>query len=194
MRKLVTHAVLAVAICGGLAACATGTDTAGPSRAALSPGVSSAAAPPTAAGSGAAGGSGAAAPSPPSPPIAAAPSTGTGPGAGNAVLAITVRPSDSDPAVHYTLTCTNGVSAPGNQLPTADAACVLIKNDPTLLDSGARKSNQSCTQQYGGPQQATVTGILDQKSVSASFSRTDGCAIAAWNAAKDLFGAAGGPA
>ncbi len=194
MRKLVTQTVLAVAICGGLAACASGTDAAGLSTGAPSPDVSYTAAPSAGPGSGASGGSGAATPSPSSPPAAAAATSGTAPGTGNAVLAITLRPSDSEPPVHYTLTCTNGVPAPGSQLRTAEAACALIKNNPTLLEPRARKTNQSCTEQYGGPQQATVTGLLDQKSVSASFSRTDGCAIEAWNAAKDLFGAAGGPA
>ncbi|MBG0741332.1 serine protease inhibitor [Paeniglutamicibacter antarcticus] len=192
MRKLVTQAVLAVLMCGGLAACAADTDAAGTSSG-TSPVFSSTAAASADPGSGTSGRPGATTPQPSAPPAAAS-SPGVIPGAGNADLAITVRPSDSVPAVHYTLSCTNGVPAPGSQLPSAEAACALIKNNPTLLESPARNAGQACTQQYGGPQQATVTGMLDQKTVSASFSRTNGCAIAAWDAAKDLFGGAGGSA
>jgi hypothetical protein len=38
-----------------------------------------------------------------------------------------------------------------------------------------------CTQIYGGPQVARVTGKIGAKRISATFSRTDGCQIARWN-------------
>ena len=49
----------------------------------------------------------------------------------------------------------------------------------------------ACTQQYGGPQVATVEGTLHGKPVNAKFSRTNGCEIARWNEASKLLGAAG---
>jgi hypothetical protein len=49
----------------------------------------------------------------------------------------------------------------------------------------------ACTQQYGGPQVATVEGTLRGKPVNAKFSRTDGCEIARWNALAAVLGAAG---
>jgi hypothetical protein len=38
-----------------------------------------------------------------------------------------------------------------------------------------------CTEIYGGPQVARVTGTVNGKRVWASFSRTNGCHIARWN-------------
>jgi hypothetical protein len=49
----------------------------------------------------------------------------------------------------------------------------------------------ACTQQYGGPETATVTGTFQGKPVDAKFSRTDGCEISRWNEASKLLEAAG---
>ena len=38
-----------------------------------------------------------------------------------------------------------------------------------------------CTEIYGGPQTATVTGTFRGEPVSAEFSRTNGCEIARWD-------------
>ena len=46
--------------------------------------------------------------------------------------------------------------------------------------------------QYGGPQEATVTGVVDGQPVETTFTLRDGCEIAAWNAAKDVLGSTGG--
>ena len=51
--------------------------------------------------------------------------------------------------------------------------------------------NQACTQQYGGPETATVKGTLDGKEIDAKFSRVNGCEITRWDQAKALFEAAG---
>ena len=48
-----------------------------------------------------------------------------------------------------------------------------------------------CTQQYGGPQTASITGELNGTPVVGSFSLTDGCQISRWNSATDLLGAPG---
>jgi hypothetical protein len=39
----------------------------------------------------------------------------------------------------------------------------------------------ACTQIYGGPQSALVTGTFEGKRVWARFSRHDGCQISRWN-------------
>lgn len=49
-----------------------------------------------------------------------------------------------------------------------------------------------CTQQYGGPQVATVTGWFRGRAVHSRFSRTDGCEIARWRAMAPLFGGTAG--
>jgi len=40
----------------------------------------------------------------------------------------------------------------------------------------------ACTQQYGGPETATVTGTLRGEPVDATFSREQGCEISRWEA------------
>jgi hypothetical protein len=49
----------------------------------------------------------------------------------------------------------------------------------------------ACTELYGGPQVATVKGTLHGEPVNARLSRTNGCEIARWNAAKTVLEAAG---
>lgn len=49
----------------------------------------------------------------------------------------------------------------------------------------------ACTEIYGGPQTATVTGTVDGTAVDASFSRANGCEIARWDALVGLLGEAG---
>ncbi|WP_395405375.1 serine protease inhibitor [Arthrobacter sp. UC242_113] len=45
-----------------------------------------------------------------------------------------------------------------------------------------------CTQQYGGPQVAVVTGTFNGRTVNSQFSMTDGCEIARWRALSPLLG------
>ena len=45
----------------------------------------------------------------------------------------------------------------------------------------------ACTQIYGGPQEALVTGRFRGKLVRVRFSRKDGCEIARWNRVLFLF-------
>jgi hypothetical protein len=43
------------------------------------------------------------------------------------------------------------------------------------------KPGSICTEIYGGPQVALVTGILAGRRIWARFQRRDGCEIARWN-------------
>jgi len=49
----------------------------------------------------------------------------------------------------------------------------------------------ACTQQFGGPQVAEVTGTLRRTPVDARFSRENGCEIDRWETARPLLEAAG---
>jgi hypothetical protein len=89
-------------------------------------------------------------------------------------LKITVWPEgrDEGSSKTYTLEC---VPARGS-LPKAASACTrLLKlSKPfTPVPQGS-----VCTEQYGGPQQALVTGEYKGRSVWVIFSATDGCQIA----------------
>jgi Subtilisin inhibitor-like len=126
------------------------------------------------------------------PPAPAAPSSGQG--QGNAELAIAFKPSAGEPEVHYTLVCVDGAPDAESNHPTADAACSALKENAALLSPSPKRADQVCTEQYGGPQEAAVTGVVDGVPVDAAFTRTNGCEISAWDAVKDVVGAAGGAA
>lgn len=175
-------AILAVA---GLAACTATPDNSTPSSSG-----------PTASSSASQGTSGSPVPDTettvPAPSPSAPPAPTAGPGAGNAELAITVKPSATEPAVSYTLVCRDGVPTAESKHPKADAACAALKKNAALLSPAPKNAGRACTEQYGGPQTATVTGIVDDTPVDTAFARTNGCEIGAWTAAEDVLGATGG--
>ena len=69
--------------------------------------------------------------------------------------------------------------------------CAAAANCPrlasiTLEDLAPTPPNVACTELYGGPQTASVTGRLHGRAVDARFSRVDGCEIARWEAAAPI--------
>jgi hypothetical protein len=105
-------------------------------------------------------------------------------------LNITVWPNgvDQPGKKTYTLRC-----APlGGTLPRRTEACAKLArlNHPFA----PTPKNVVCTELYGGPQEALVTGRLRGYSVRASFSRKNGCEIARWNRIRYLFPVAVGAA
>lgn len=187
MHLRTVRPLLAALAVAGLAACAATPNSSAPSSA--SPAAGSSASQATAGAT--------SSPAPdtettlPAPSPSAPPAPAAGPGDGNAELAIMVKPSPDQPAVNYTLVCSNGLPAPESNHPGPDAACAALKNNAALLSPDTKNTAQACTEQYGGPQQATVTGIVDDIPVDAAFARTNGCEIAAWDAARDVLGASG---
>lgn len=86
-----------------------------------------------------------------------------------------------------TLTC----EPTGGDLPNAQQAC------EQLAAAGAAAfapvpADTMCTQVYGGPQTATVTGTAGGAPVEATFSRVNGCEISRWDAVSALLGDLGG--
>ena len=53
-----------------------------------------------------------------------------------------------------------------------------LENDPA----------RACTQQYGGPEKARVTGTLDGKPVDVTLDRAEGCGTAAYETLFTAFG------
>ena len=210
MRKQLISVLLALAATGGLAACTpntgTGQPSATPGTTTGSPGTSS---PGTSSPGTESPGTetpGTGTPSTPAPgstppdaettvpapaPPAASPLP-SGPGAGDAELSITVKASKDGKAANYTLVCKGGAAMAESQHPNAAAACTSLKDNAAIVNPAAPPKGISCTQQYGGPQVATVTGEVNGTPVETSFALRDGCQIGAWNAAKDILGAAGG--
>ncbi|MDP9986121.1 hypothetical protein J2S98_001269 [Arthrobacter oryzae] len=187
MRNIRTLAVF-LAVTAGLVSGCSGTPDSG---------TSASTAPSTNPGSSSSSAAGSATPSPDTETSVAAPAPATsrpsaGPGQGNAELAITVVPAQGAAEVDYTLVCSSGTPAAESSHPNAAAACAAIKANPDILAPSKPSGSQACTQQYGGPQKATITGVVDGVAVDSSFARTNGCEISAWDAAKDVLGAAGG--
>jgi hypothetical protein len=101
-----------------------------------------------------------------------------------ASLHITVWPDGSDTHHSWTLRCAPAAGT----LPHRATACTKLARarDPFApVPKGI-----ACTQIYGGPQVAVVTGILRRRRIHATFTRTDGCQTARWNDVRFLFPAA----
>jgi hypothetical protein len=58
----------------------------------------------------------------------------------------------------------------------------------TVSDLDPVPADKLCTELYGGPETAHVTGTIDGKPVDARFKRTNGCEIARWNRVRALLG------
>ncbi|WP_448612984.1 SSI family serine proteinase inhibitor [Modestobacter sp. URMC 112] len=91
-------------------------------------------------------------------------------------LQVEVDRGDGSPVERYSLTCGDPVAG---DLPDAEAACAHLQglDDPFA----PLPADTMCTEQYGGPQTASVTGTWRGEPVDLSLSRTDGCRITQWD-------------
>lgn len=99
----------------------------------------------------------------------------------DADLTITIEHPEAD-TVTYGIRCgTDGATIDGEDL-DADAACIAL-GDPdvqSLLIDGP-PADRICTEIYGGPDVATITGTLAGESVSTRIDRSNGCGISDWD-------------
>lgn len=100
-------------------------------------------------------------------------------------LAVQVDRGDGSPADSWTLTCAGVVEG---SHPEARATCAHL----TSLDEpfAPLPADVLCTQVYGGPQTARVTGVWGGQPVDLQLSRSDGCRIAQWDGLVPLVPAA----
>ncbi len=81
---------------------------------------------------------------------------------------------------------------PASTLPDSAAAlATVLDNDGEILFP-VPDPRRMCTEQYGGPQTAQVSGWYLGRAVDTGFKRTNGCEIARWQAAAALLGGLGG--
>jgi Subtilisin inhibitor-like len=74
----------------------------------------------------------------------------------------------------WTLRC----DPPGGTFPDPEGGCSgLDKLDQPFAET---PEETVCTQQYGGPEVASVSGVYRDETVNTRFSRDDGCEIARW--------------
>jgi hypothetical protein len=71
-------------------------------------------------------------------------------------------------------------------LPDRRVACAKLNRTPRPF--APVPPNTACTEQYGGPAEARVTGRYRGRRVWAHFNRADGCRIARWDKHAFLFG------
>ena len=82
----------------------------------------------------------------------------------------------------YRLACLGDTATfTGDTALVADHACLALAElevrDRLLTDDHL---GRRCTQQYGGPEVARITGTLDDEPIDATIDRTSGCGIADW--------------
>ncbi|NOJ60587.1 hypothetical protein [Arthrobacter sp. 260] len=117
--------------------------------------------------------------------------TATGNAAADAQLSIVLTAGEGAEPVTYELACEAGEPVGDSALPDPSAACdVLATNGDLIMDEPA--AGAMCTQLYGGPETAVVTGTLNGNAVDASFSRDNGCSIDRWAMFEPLLGTSGG--
>jgi subtilisin inhibitor-like len=86
----------------------------------------------------------------------------------------------------WTLTCD---PAGGTHPNPAEACAALAANGEAALPP--KRKDVACTQVYGGPERATISGTWQGRRVRSSFSRTDGCEIRRWDLLRGLLPPAG---
>lgn len=98
-------------------------------------------------------------------------------------LTITVWPQGQSAggARRWTLEC----GPAGGTHPQAQKACARLAATPNPFRPVPR--DVMCTEVYGGPEEALVTGTYRGARVNARFNRVNGCEIARWNRIAVLF-------
>jgi hypothetical protein len=91
-------------------------------------------------------------------------------------LLVEIHRGGSSPTETYRLTC--GPSVSGNH-PAGAAACAHLLR--LAHPFAPIPTDQMCTQIYGGPQTAHITGRWKGTAVDLRLSRVDGCRIEQWN-------------
>lgn len=106
-------------------------------------------------------------------------SSGSGTATADLQISLSVKGSEQ-PSKSWTLHC-----PAGGTLPDAAEACKKLAaiDDPFApVPKGT-----ACTQIYGGPEIADVSGTFNGKPVNTQFSRGDGCEIERWKKVGFLF-------
>ncbi|MEV7397028.1 SSI family serine proteinase inhibitor [Aeromicrobium sp. NPDC092404] len=100
---------------------------------------------------------------------------GSAPSSDGTALTITVVADEGAAPRTYELECD---PAGGDHPQPAEACSALAKAGAEVFEPVGE--GQACTDIFGGPQTATVTGTFEGDEVDAEFSRADGCEIDRW--------------
>lgn len=103
------------------------------------------------------------------------------------LLLVLDRGNGTEPE-RYTVSCDG---APDGDHPDVSAACSHLA--PLVEPFAALPSELACTQIYGGPETARITGRWNAADVDLEVSRTNGCLIAQWDSLGPLLPPVDGP-
>jgi hypothetical protein len=87
-------------------------------------------------------------------------------------------------ATQLNVEVTDAASQPIRMTLRCGGTCDVARLDEALTEDPER----ACTQQYGGPEKAHVTGTVNGRTVDITLARSDGCGIAAYEALFASFG------
>jgi hypothetical protein len=92
------------------------------------------------------------------------------------VLTVELDRGDGTPAESWTLECEEPAASTH---PDAGAACAALEalDDPFA----PLPDDMACTEIYGGPQEARVTGSWNRSNVDLTVHRRNGCEIGQWD-------------
>jgi hypothetical protein len=107
-------------------------------------------------------------------------------------LTITLTEAPGAADYEFVLLGSGGEVSEGSTLPDPRAALAAVEQFGEEIFFPVPRPDRICTQQYGGPQVATVTGRFRGREVSIRFTRTDGCEIARWRTMAALLGGMAG--
>lgn len=93
-------------------------------------------------------------------------------------VSVTVKPG-AKPR-EWTLRC----DPTGGDHPAAAKACAALSKAKSPFRPTPKK--RMCTQIYGGPEKASISGTWHGMKVDASYSRKNGCEISRWNAIRTV--------
>lgn len=103
-------------------------------------------------------------------------------------LTIVLSETPAGPHHEFTLVVADGLVQERSRIPDPQAALAAVEQYGQGIFFPEPGPPRICTQQYGGPQRAVITGTLAGKTVRTELSLTDGCEIARWRALAPLLG------
>ncbi|MBG6191246.1 hypothetical protein IWX64_002201 [Arthrobacter sp. CAN_A212] len=130
-------------------------------------------------------------PAPSGQPTPETPDPAIGNAAAESQLSVVLTAGEGVEPVTYELACEAGEPVGESALPDPAAACDVLASNGDLI-MAEPDPGMMCTQLYGGPETAVVTGTLNETQVNATFSRDNGCAIDRWDMFEPLLGSPGG--
>lgn len=107
-------------------------------------------------------------------------------------LTITLTEAPGGAEHEFVLLGSGGEVSEGSTLPDPHTALAAVEQFGEEIFFPVPRPDRICTQQYGGPQVAVVTGRFRGREVHSRFSRTDGCEIARWRTMAALLGGVAG--